>query len=120
GAVHVGVVAVLGLVLHVGDGDGDAPLLLLGGLVDLVEGGEVGEALVREDLGDGRGEGGLAVVDVPDRADVHVGLGPLELLLRHTRSYSPRPGTSPSLHRRAEPGAYRRKRALAHQIVAGG
>ena len=47
GAVHVGVVAGLGLVLHVGDGDGDPPLPLLRGLVDLVEGGEVGHTLVR-------------------------------------------------------------------------
>ena len=38
GAVDVGVVAVRGLVLDVGDGDGDAPLALLGGVVDGVEG----------------------------------------------------------------------------------
>ena len=37
-AVHVGVVAVGRLVLHVGDGDGDAPLLLLGSVVDGLEG----------------------------------------------------------------------------------
>ena len=36
-AVHVGVVPVLGLVLHVRGGDGDAALALLGGLVDGVE-----------------------------------------------------------------------------------
>jgi hypothetical protein len=30
-----------------------------------------------------RGERGLAVVDVPDGADVHMRLGPLELRLRH-------------------------------------
>ena len=38
GAVHVGVVPLLGLVLQVGDGDGDPTLALFGGLVDLVEG----------------------------------------------------------------------------------
>ena len=47
GAVDVGVVAVLGLVLHVGDRDRDAALALLRGLVDLVEGREVGHALAR-------------------------------------------------------------------------
>src|SRR5437773_6997677 len=83
GAVHVGVVALVGLVLHVGDGDGDAALALLGGVVDRVERPELGLALERERLGDGRGERGLAVVDVTDRADVHVRLGALELLLRH-------------------------------------
>ena len=83
GAVDVGVVAVIGLVLDVGDRDRDAALALLRGLVDLVEGGEVGQALVGLALGDRRREGGLAVVDVPDRADVHVGLRPLELLLGH-------------------------------------
>src|SRR5207247_9172969 len=83
GAVHVGVVALVGLVLHVGDGDGDAALALLGGVVDRVERPELGLALERERLGDGRGERRLAVVDVTDRADVHVRLGALELLLSH-------------------------------------
>src|SRR5213078_3752335 len=83
GAVHVGVVAGIGLVLDVGDRDRDAALALLRGLVDLVEGGEVGKTLLGLALGDRGREGGLAVVDVPDRADVHVGLGALELLLAH-------------------------------------
>ena len=82
-AVDVGVVARGGLVLDVGDGDGDAPLALLGRVVDGVEGAVLGAALERQVLGDGRGQAGLAVVDVPDRADVHVGLGALELLLGH-------------------------------------
>ena len=42
GAVHVRVVALVGLVLDVGDGDGDAALALFGRLVDLVEGGVLG------------------------------------------------------------------------------
>ena len=41
GAVDVGVVALIGLVLDVGDGDGDAALALLGGVVDRVEGAEL-------------------------------------------------------------------------------
>ena len=86
GAVDVGVVAGRRLVLDVGDGDGDAPLALLGRVVDGVEGAVLGGALEGEVLGDGRGQARLAVVDVPDRADVHVGLGALELLLGHSRS----------------------------------
>ena len=83
GAVDVGVVALVGLVLDVGDGDGDAPLPLLGGVVDRVEGAVLGLALEGQVLGDRRGQRRLAVVDVADRADVHVRLGALELLLGH-------------------------------------
>ena len=83
GAVDVGVVAGGRLVLDVGDGDGDPALALLGGVVDRVEGAVLGLALEGEVLGDRRGQARLAVVDVADRADVHVRLGALELLLGH-------------------------------------
>ena len=55
-AVDVGVVAGVGLVLDVGDGDGDAPLALLGRVVDRVEGAVLGRALQGEVLGDRRGQ----------------------------------------------------------------
>ena len=45
GAVDVGVVAVVGLVLDVGDRDRDPALALLGGVVDRVERAELGLAL---------------------------------------------------------------------------
>ncbi len=85
GGVHVRVVTVLGLVLDVRDVDGDTALALLGSLVDLVEGGEGVEVrvLVVQDLGDRGGQRRLAVVDVTDRSDVDVRLGPLELGLGH-------------------------------------
>ena len=82
-AVDVGVVAGVGLVLDVGDGDGDPALALLGRVVDRVEGAVLGLALQGEVLGDRRGQARLAVVDVADRADVDVRLGALELLLGH-------------------------------------
>lgn len=65
-AVDVSIVAVVGLVLDVGGGDGDTALAFLGGLVNggVVE--EVGVALLGLALGDGGGQGGLAVVDVAD------------------------------------------------------
>ena len=81
----MGVVTSLGLVLDVSGVDGDAAGALLGGLVDLVVGGVgsgVGVSHV-QDLGDGRGQGGLAVVDVADGANVDVGLGAVEYLLCH-------------------------------------
>jgi hypothetical protein len=85
----VGVVARLGGVLLVGGRDRDAALALLGGVVYLVEGhlavgGVVGDALA-QNLGDGGGERGLAVVDVAYGADVQVRLRPLELTSGHSR-----------------------------------
>ena len=50
------------------------PLALSSGALSISPSG-AGLALVREDLRDGRGQRRLAVVDVADRADVHVGLG---------------------------------------------
>ena len=82
-AVDVGVVAGVGLVLDVGDRDGDPALALFGGVVDRVEGAVLGLTLQGEVLRDRRGQGRLAMVDVADRADVHVRLGALELLLGH-------------------------------------
>jgi hypothetical protein len=83
GAVDVRVVPLLGLVLHVRRGDGDAAGLLLGRLVDLVEGREVRQALGLQVLGDRRGQRRLAMVDVTDGADVAVRLVALEFFLRH-------------------------------------
>ncbi len=81
-AVNVGVVPICCGVLLVGGGYGDAPLALLGGVVYLVEGhlsvGGVVRDLLGKDPGYGRCEGGLAVVDVADGADVEVWLGALE------------------------------------------
>ena len=84
-AVNVGVVTGSRLVLDVSDGDGDATLALLGSLVDVLEGGEVGLAALGlgKDLGDSSRQRGLAVVNVTNRADVHVRLSALKLLLGH-------------------------------------
>src|SRR5690606_16854332 len=89
GAVHVGVVPVVGFVLHVGGGDGDAPLPLLRRPVDLIVSPELSTALLGQHQGDGGGQSGLAVVDVTDGAHVYVGFSPFKLLLSHTRDPSP-------------------------------
>ena len=83
--VDVRVVALLGLVLDVRDVDRDTTSLLLGRLVDLIERRSLVQVreLVVQNLGDRRGQRGLAVVDVTDGADVDVRLRPLELRLRH-------------------------------------
>jgi hypothetical protein len=82
-AVDVGVVAVGRFVFDVGGVDGDAARLFFGRRVDLVVGLGFTAELLRQHGGDGRRQGGLAVVHVTNRADVHVRLGPLEFLFCH-------------------------------------
>src|SRR5687768_16725362 len=82
-AVDVRVVALLGRVLDVSGGDGDAALALFGSLVDLVEGHERSRALRGQDLRDGSRQRRLAVIDVTDRADVDVRLTAIEFLFGH-------------------------------------
>ncbi len=77
--------ALVGLVLDMADGDGDAAGALLGGVVDVGIVHELGLAAERQHLGDGGGEGGFAVVDVADGADVQVRLVTLEFLACHIR-----------------------------------
>ena len=83
GAVHVSVVALLGLVLDVCGGDGYTTSLFFGGLVDFVIGNEGTLVLEAGNLGDGCSQGGLAMVDVADGANVYVGLTADELFLAH-------------------------------------
>ncbi len=82
-AVNVSIVTGVRLILHVGGVDGDAALALLGSLVDAGVVGVVSLALESQELGDSGGQGGLAVVNVADRADVDMGLASLKLLLSH-------------------------------------
>ena len=80
-AVDVGVVAVVGLVLDMRGRDRDPALFLLGRVVDLLEAFRLGLAFAGERFRDRCSERRLAVVDVTDRADVHMRLIALELLL---------------------------------------
>ena len=84
-AVDVSVVAVGGLVLDVSSGDGDAASLLLGSVVDGVEGAELYlGVMLGQYLGDSGSQGGLAVVDVADGADVDVWFRAIKLLFSHS------------------------------------
>src|SRR4029434_230013 len=81
GAVHVGVVAVLGLIFHVGGGDGQnlgriTAALGLGGLGHRIVGDELGETQGIGDVGQGGGQRGLALIDMADGSDVDVGFFP--------------------------------------------
>src|ERR1700730_518234 len=88
GAVDVGVVALRRLVLDVRGRERDAASLLFGGIVDRIEGAEFSESLLCQNLRDGRGQRGLAMVDMTDGSHVDVRLGALVLLLRHCYSFS--------------------------------
>lgn len=79
GAVYVGVVAILRLVFYSGGVDRDPANSLLGGGVDLVVSLGSGVSERRQRHGERGGEGGFAVIDVADRADVDMGFLPLEL-----------------------------------------
>ena len=63
----------------------DAAGAFFGGIVDLVVclEGDVG-IFHRQDFGDGGGEGGLAVVDVSNRPDVHMRFGAFKFALCHS------------------------------------
>ena len=88
GAVDMGIVALLGLVLDVGGRDRDAARLLFRRLVDLVIGGERRPAGLRQNLGDRGRQRRLAMVDVTDRADVAMRLVTREFYLGHSRTPS--------------------------------
>ena len=83
GAVDVRVVAVGRLVLDVRGVDRDAARLFFGRRVDLVVTLGLAAELGRQHRGDRRRQRGLAMVDVADRADVHVRLGALKLAFCH-------------------------------------
>ena len=112
-AVNVRVVALGRLVLDVRRVDRDAARLLLGRLVDVGVPLEVGAAALRlaHHLGDRRRERGFAVVDVADRADVHVRLRALPRAVRHVaeRADERRRGNSPSGRRSREAKSHRRR-----------
>ncbi|EAQ07817.1 ISxac3 transposase [Yoonia vestfoldensis SKA53] len=78
GAIDVRIMARFGFVFHVRGRNRDPAGLFFGRAVDLVVGLEIAEI-----LGDRRRQRRLAVVNVTDRADVHVRFGAFELCLCH-------------------------------------
>src|SRR5882762_3871293 len=83
-AIHVRVVPVRGFILHVRNRDRDPALALFRRVVNRVERAERYLRVVfRQHLGNCRRQRRLAMIDVPDRPDVHVRLGPLKFLFRH-------------------------------------
>src|SRR3984893_857049 len=83
-AIHVRVVAVLRFILHVGNGNGHAPLALFRRVIDGIKRAELHLGIVlRQHLGDGRRQSSFAVINVTNGPNVHVRLITFEFLLRH-------------------------------------
>src|SRR4029078_9481226 len=87
-AVDVGVVTIGRRVLDMAGRDREnfrlvATALRLGRLGDLVVRDELRPALVGRDLREGRGQGRLTMVDMTDRAHVHVRFSAIEFLFSH-------------------------------------
>ncbi len=82
-AVNVRVVTRFRFVLDVRGVDGDAARLFFRSRVDLVVALGFAAELGRQNGRDGRRQGGLAVVNVADGADVHVRLGTFKLAFCH-------------------------------------
>ncbi len=84
GAIHVRVVAIGRFVLDVRYRDRDSARFFLRRVVDRIEAPElVLRIVLGQRLGDRRRQGGLAVIDVPDRPHVHVRLTAIKFFLRH-------------------------------------
>ena len=76
GAVNMGVVALLGLILNVSCGNRDSTLSLLRCLVDVIESHRfAGAQSLVERVGDRRCQRGLTVVNVTNGANVNMGFG---------------------------------------------
>jgi len=76
-------VTVLRLVLHVRRRDRDAASLLFGSLVDLIERHKIRAAQFAQRLRDRSRQRRLAVVDMPNRANIAMRLSALKFLFSH-------------------------------------
>ena len=77
------VVAVVCLVLNMGDRDRDTTLALLRCLINIFERCCFTARGLSQDLGDSSSQCGLAMVDMAHGSHIHVRLSPLKLLFGH-------------------------------------
>ena len=72
GAVNMGIVTLVGLILYMGSVDCDTTGTLFGSLIDHVVSHELGIALQTKNLGDSSGQSGLTMVNVTNGTNVDV------------------------------------------------
>ena len=83
-AIHVRIVTVARLILHVRRGNRDTALALFRRIVDRVKRAELDVRIVLcQHLRDRRRQRRLAMIDVPNRPNVHVRLAAVKFLFRH-------------------------------------
>src|SRR3990167_6854281 len=82
-AIHMGVMSILGLILHMGNIDCEAPLSFFRGLINLVIGHEFRHALFLQHLSDGSSHGGLSMIHVTACPNIQMRLLPLKFLFAH-------------------------------------
>ena len=83
GAVHVCIVALVGLILNVSGVDCDTTLSLFRSLIDICIVLELCIALVCKVLGDSCGQSGLTMVNMADRTNVNMGFGSVKMFFCH-------------------------------------
>jgi hypothetical protein len=119
GAVHVGVVAVGRLVFHVRGVDRDAARLLFRRRVDLVVGLRLATELRRQHRRDRRRQRRLAMVNVTNRAHVHVRLGPLKFPFCHFSAPKSKSPTTPVNRMHGKTGAHGGNRTRDLSLTKG-
>jgi hypothetical protein len=83
-AVYVSIVTLFSFVLDMGDGDGNAALSLFGGLINLIKCDVICQLALCQHPGNCACQRRLAMVDMPDGADIDMRFRPDKPLLRHT------------------------------------
>ena len=79
------------LILHVRHRDRDAAGFFFRRVIDRIEAPElILRIMLGQHFRDRRRQGGLAVIDVPDRPDIHVRLAAIEFFLCHDDAFSVR------------------------------
>ena len=82
-AIDVRIMALVTLIFHVGGINGNAALFFFRRIIDRIVGADFSETFFGQHAGDCRSQGGFAVVDVTNRADVNVRLIAFKCFLSH-------------------------------------
>ena len=89
-AVHMRIMSLIGLILNVRGGNGNTTLSLFGSLVDVLEIYLlIAGYSLSQNLSDGSGQSGLAMVNVTNGTNVNMGFGTFKFLFCHSSFFLP-------------------------------